>query len=202
MNAAERFVKVCGEVGNYTERLTGVSVVDAYTGPDELHPKKQSKDKAPSDIVQDILQTFDAMRDEIEDPLRLEYMMGELHSLNVVIDWLDGKEMSYAELVEGLFHIPMKKYSEREIDMRLVPLEEAMSDFPGDDLFEKHPSEFQAPISLSRDQVSVPPPQRHEQHPKGCHQSQLEFSHQHVSRVQTREHLQQQPPVSSKSPWF
>ena len=137
MNAAERFVKVCGEVGNYTERLTGVSVVDAYTGPDELHPKKQSKDKAPSDIVQDILQTFDTLRDEVEDPLRIEYMMGELHSLNVVIDWLDGKEMSYAELVEGLFHIPMKKYSEREIDMRLVPLEEAMSDFPGDDLREK-----------------------------------------------------------------
>lgn len=137
MNAAERFVKVCGEVGNYTERLTGVSVVDAYTGPDELHPKKQSTDKAPSDIVQDILQTFDTLRDEVEDPLRIEYMMGELHSLNVVIDWLDGKEMSYAELVEGLFHIPMKKYSEREIDMRLVPLEEAMSDFPGDDLREK-----------------------------------------------------------------
>ncbi|MGY5863011.1 MAG: hypothetical protein RTV41_00260 [Candidatus Thorarchaeota archaeon] len=137
MNAAERFVKVCGEVGNFTERLTGVSVVDAYTGPEELHPKKQIKDRTPSDIVHEIQQTFDAVRDEIDDTLRFEYMMGELHSLNVVVDWLDEKKLSYAELVEGLFQIPMKKYSEKEIDRSIELLAEAMSDFPGDDFRSK-----------------------------------------------------------------
>ena len=112
MKAAERFVKVCGEIGNYTEKLTGVNVVDAYTGPDELHPEKQSKERTPSELVHEIQQTFDLMRDEIDDPLRLEYMMGELHSLNVVIDWLADKDMSYSELVEGLFHIAMKRFPE------------------------------------------------------------------------------------------
>jgi hypothetical protein len=137
MNAAERFVKVCGEVGNFTERLTGVSVVDAYTGPEAFHPKKQSRDKASSDIIHDIQQTFDAVRDEIEDTLRLDYMMGELHSLNVVVDWLDGKDISYSELVEGLFQIPMEKYSESEIDKNIRDVTDVMSDFPGDDLQDK-----------------------------------------------------------------
>ena len=67
MNAAERFVKICGEIGNYTEKKTGVSVVDAYTGPEEFHPKKQSNEKTPAELVHAIHQTFDKLRDEIEE---------------------------------------------------------------------------------------------------------------------------------------
>ncbi|MHA2236328.1 MAG: hypothetical protein ACXABH_13430 [Candidatus Thorarchaeota archaeon] len=137
MNAAERFVKVCGEVGNFSERITGVSVVDAFTGPEELHPNKQSKDKTPSDVVHDIRQTIDAVKDEIEDPLRKEYMMGELHSLNIVVDWLDGRDLSYSELVEGLFQIPMEKFSEREIDKSIENVTNGLEKFPGDDLIDK-----------------------------------------------------------------
>jgi hypothetical protein len=137
MKAAEKFVKLCGEVGNFTERITGVSVVDAYTGPPEFHPRKQSIDKAPSDIVHDIQQAFDTVRDEIDDPLRFEYMMGELHSLNVVVDWLDGKDISYTELVEGLFQITMEKFSESDIDKGNDRLAEAMADYPGEDLAKK-----------------------------------------------------------------
>ncbi|MHA2395146.1 MAG: hypothetical protein ACXAC0_00435 [Candidatus Thorarchaeota archaeon] len=137
MNAAERFVKVCGEIGNYTEKLTGVSVVDAYFGPEEFHPKKRSTEKTEIDLVHEIHQTFDALRDEIDDPLRLDFMMGELHSLNIVVDWLAGKEMSYAELVEGLFHIPLKRFPENEIDRSIKLLEERISEFPGDDLRDK-----------------------------------------------------------------
>ena len=137
MNAAERFVKICGEVGNFSERLTGISVVDAYFGPEDFHPKKQSKEKTAIDLVHDIHQTFDALRDEIDDPLRLEYMMGELHSLNVVVDWLDGKDLSYSDLVEGLFHISMKKFSEHEIDKSIEIVIDAVSEFPGDDLRDK-----------------------------------------------------------------
>ncbi len=137
MNAAERFVKICGEIGNYTEKKTGVSVVDAYTGPDEFHPKKQSNKKTPAELVHAIHQTFDILRDEIEDPIRLEYMMGELHSLNIVVDWVAGKEMSYAELVEGLFHIKLKRFSEDELDRNIQLLAEQISEFPGDDLLDK-----------------------------------------------------------------
>ncbi|MFW9982993.1 MAG: hypothetical protein ACFFE3_13895 [Candidatus Thorarchaeota archaeon] len=134
---AEKFVTICGEVGNYTEKLTGVSIVDAYFGPEEFHPKNQSKEQAPQKLIRGIQETFDAVRDEIEDPLRLEYMMGELHSLNIVIDWLDGKDISYSELVEGLFNISMKKYPESDIDKSIELLSAAMEDFPGEDLRDK-----------------------------------------------------------------
>jgi hypothetical protein len=137
MNAAERFVKVCGEIGNYTEKMTGVSVVDAYFGPEDFHPKMMSTKKTEKDLVHEIHQAFDALRDEIDDPLRLDFMMGELHSLNIVVDWLAGKEMSYAELVEGLFHIPLKRFPENEIDKNIHLLEERISEFPGDDLRDK-----------------------------------------------------------------
>ncbi|MFX1560345.1 MAG: hypothetical protein ACFFBL_07140 [Promethearchaeota archaeon] len=137
MNAAERFVKTCGEIGNYTEQVAGVSVVDAYFGPEEFQPKKQSGDKTASDLVHEIHQTFDVMRDEIDDSLRLDFMMGELHSLNVVVDWLAGKEMTYAELVEGLFHIPLKKFPEAVIDKTIELLEEKISEFPGNDTRDK-----------------------------------------------------------------
>ncbi|MFW9787210.1 MAG: hypothetical protein ACFFE2_09690 [Candidatus Thorarchaeota archaeon] len=137
MKVEERFVKVCGEIGNFTEKLTGVNIVDAYTGPKEFHPSKQSKHKSPEDLVNEIHGTFDAMRDEVNDPLRLEYMMGELHSLNVVVDWLSGKDLSYAELVEGLFHTPLERFPEAEIDRNIQLLEEKISDFPGENLRDK-----------------------------------------------------------------
>lgn len=137
MNAAELFVKICGEVGNFTQRHTGISVVDAYFGPEEFHPAKQSAEKTAEELVNDIHQAFDTLRDEIEDPLRMECMMGELHSLNVVVDWLAGKEMSYAELVEGLFHITLKKFPEVEIDKSIRLVEERISEFPGDNLRDK-----------------------------------------------------------------
>ena len=137
MNAAEIFVKLCGEVGNFTQRHTGISVVDAYFGPEDLHPAKQSTEKTAEELVSDIHQAFDTLRDEIEDPLRMENMMGELHSLNVVVDWLAGKEMSYAELVEGLFHITLKKFPENEIDKIIQLVEERISEFPGANLQDK-----------------------------------------------------------------
>lgn len=137
MNVGERFVKLCGEIGNYTEKLTGVNVVDAYTGPDELQPQKQSKDKSPEELVHDIHLTFDTMRDEVDNPLRLDYMMGELNSLNVVVDWLSGRDQTYAELVEGLFQIPLKKFPEDQIDKIIALLDEHISDFPGTNLRDK-----------------------------------------------------------------
>ena len=137
MSAAQQFVKLCGEIGNYTEKLTGVSVVDAYTGPKELQPKNQSADKTPEEIVHDIYETFDSIRDEIHDPLRFEYMMGELHSLNTVVDWLSGKELSYAQLVEGLFHIELRRFPEDVVDESIQLLESRMSEFPGNDLRDK-----------------------------------------------------------------
>jgi hypothetical protein len=137
MSTSEQFVKICGEIGNYTEKLTGVSIVDAYIGPEELHPKNQSVEKTPEELVHDIHETFDSIRDEIHDPLRFEYMTGELHSLNTVVDWLSGKELSYEQLVEGLFHIELKQFPEDVIDESIRLLGLRISEFPGNDLRDK-----------------------------------------------------------------
>jgi len=142
MDVAERFVTISGEAGNYTERLTGVNIVDTYFGPDKFHPNKQSKEKAAVDLVHDIHLAYDALRDEIDDSLRLEYMMCELQSLNVVVNWLDRNDLSYAELVEGLFHISMKRFSESEIDKSIEILTDAMAGFPGDNLRDKVKEHF------------------------------------------------------------
>jgi len=137
MNVSERFLTIAGEIGAFTERLTGVSIVDAYFGPKEMDPKKMNGEKSASDIRHEIHIAFDAMRDEIKDPLRLEYLMGELHSLNMVVDWLDGTGLSYSELVEGLFHISMKKFTEAEIEKSIELVDDVLEGFPGDDLHDK-----------------------------------------------------------------
>ena len=49
MDVSERYVRLCGEVSNFTKAKTGVSFVDAYIGPENLDPDKQSKDKTPEE---------------------------------------------------------------------------------------------------------------------------------------------------------
>ena len=44
MNPFERYVQLCGEIGHYTECITGANLVDAYTGPDKFSPEGQKRD--------------------------------------------------------------------------------------------------------------------------------------------------------------
>ena len=137
MDVSERYVRLCGEVSNFTKAKTGVSFVDAYIGPENLDPEKQSKDKTPAELVHDIEELMDQVKGDVDTPLRADHLLGECRSMIVTIDWLSGKDISYAGLVQGLFNIPLKRFSESVIDKKIEELEEALREYPGTELRER-----------------------------------------------------------------
>jgi hypothetical protein len=134
MGVSERYVKLCGEVSQFTKEKTGVSIVDAYFGPENLSPELQESGRLPEELLQTLGGLIDQIRDEVESELRANYLIGECKSLDVVIKWLDGKIMSYADLVQGVFHIPMKQFAESAMNEKIAFLDDAMHDLPGTDL--------------------------------------------------------------------
>ena len=134
MDVSERYVRLCGEVSNFTMVKTGVSFVDAYIGPENLDPEKQSKDKTPEELVSGIQELMDQVKGDVDIPLRAEHLLGECRSMIVTVDWLSGRDISYADLVQGLFNIPLKRFSESVIDKKIEDLDEALRDLPGSEL--------------------------------------------------------------------
>jgi hypothetical protein len=134
MDVSERYVRLCGEVSNFTLAKTGVSFVDAYIGPENLSPEKQSKDKTSEELIHGIEEIMDIVRNEIDSPIRLEHFLGECSSMIVTVNWLSGKDIPYADLVQGLFHIPLKGFSESIIDKAIEELDLALKEYPGTDL--------------------------------------------------------------------
>ncbi len=134
MDAIERYVRLCGEVGHFTESLTGISIVDAYFGPDELAPKNQQSDKGPVALVNEMESLADLIRDEVDSELRSLFLVGEIESLQILVRWLAGESISYADLVEGLFHVSAGGFSSSDITKAMAVADEAFADYPGDDL--------------------------------------------------------------------
>ncbi len=137
MDGSKEFVRLCGQVGGFTKQMTGVSVVDAYFGPDEFHPDLMQYEGDPKTLRENLERLIDAIADEVEDPLREEYMKGEVMSLIAVVDWLSGSRIPYPDLVEGLFHIPMKRFGESVVDDYIKSVEAEIEGYPGSDLREK-----------------------------------------------------------------
>jgi len=133
----ESYVRLCGEVGNLSERLTGVSIVDAYYGPEQLTPQKQRSDREPEALLHELDILIDSILDGITSDLRRKYLLGETSSLQAVVRWLGGMGVSYADLVKGLFHVEMKQFSHTVIDRQMRFLDELMAGFPGRDLRER-----------------------------------------------------------------
>lgn len=134
MDVSESYVRLCGEVSHFTKDKTGVSLVDAYFGPDYLKPDNQEKNRTPQDLIHSLTDLIDRIPTEIDSKIRADHLIGECESIKVVVEWLSGKSIPYAKLVEGLFHIPLKKFSEKAIDKRIQDLDEALADYPGTDL--------------------------------------------------------------------
>ncbi|TFH02011.1 MAG: hypothetical protein E4H14_18015 [Candidatus Thorarchaeota archaeon] len=134
MDVSERYVRLCGEVSNFTKTKTGVSFVDAYFGPAHLDPEMQSKVKTPEELIHGVQELMDQVKDDVDAPLRAEHLLGECRSMGVTIDWLNEKRISYADLVRGLFNIPLKRFSEPVIDKKIEELDEALREFPGTEL--------------------------------------------------------------------
>lgn len=129
MGIGERFVELCGEVGNLAKEKTGISIVDAYFGPDELRPELQGIRPA-DELLTDLNQLTDIINDEITDDIRRDFLVGEIASLQTVVDWLTGGDTPYSELVSKLFHIDIQGFSERDIDKAQADLARLL---PGDE---------------------------------------------------------------------
>ncbi len=134
MDAPSLFVKLCGEVGNFTKRLTGVSVVDAYFGPKELSPTLQSHDKDAETLESDLLELLDLLREELPPSIRLDFLLGETRSLASVVRWLDDRDPEYIKLVSELFHIKVKKFPDEVIIDTLDELDTQLTEFPDESL--------------------------------------------------------------------
>jgi len=91
MDAIERYVRLCGEVGHLTENLTGTSIVDAYFGPEELDPKNQQSDTDTETLVNEMGFLADLIRDEVDSELRSLYLVGEIEALQILVRWLAGE---------------------------------------------------------------------------------------------------------------
>jgi hypothetical protein len=137
MDPFERYVQLCGEIGHYTECITGANLVDAYTGPPELSPERQKKDCDAKTLLHELGELHDQVSEEVEDDLRQQYLLGELDSFWTTMRWLSGVPLLYSDIVEGMFNIPLRGFRESEIDNKLSELEEMLAKYPGDDLPDK-----------------------------------------------------------------
>jgi len=137
MEVDREFVKLCGEVGNLTEAVTGVSIVDAYYGPDDLAPAQQSKDRKPEVLIHELSALSDRIKSEIDQPLRSKYLISEINSLISITRWMSGEDISYIDLVECVFGIKATRFAESEISDAIEEVEIAFSDYPGKDTRER-----------------------------------------------------------------
>jgi len=137
MTFSETYVRICGEVSNFTKEKTGTSFIDAYFGPEALAPELQSRDKIPADLTHEIDEVIDTVNQEVTNPLHAHHLVGECQSMKLVVEWLDGKQISYDALVQGLFHIRIKRFSESVINEKILALEDALKGYPGIDLRER-----------------------------------------------------------------
>jgi len=137
VKSVEQYVRLCGRIGNLSESLTGVSIVDAYFGPNNLAPEKQTRSTEPESILQDIGSLIDNIKSTIRNQLRREYLLGEILSLQAVVEWLSGADISYGQLVKRLFNIDMKAYPESAIDRQIQRVDDAFTGFPGANMRER-----------------------------------------------------------------
>ncbi|TFG33753.1 hypothetical protein EU527_06930 [Candidatus Thorarchaeota archaeon] len=134
MQVSEKYVRLCGMVSNLTREMTGTSFVDAFFGPEFLNPEQQPKDKSPEEIIHEIETLIDSVKQIYGNTIRGDHLLGECHSMKLVVEWLIGKQMSYDDLVHGLFHIPIKKFSESTIDALISSLDDGLKEHPGSEL--------------------------------------------------------------------
>ena len=132
----EDYLKLLGQIGNFTKEVTGVSVIDAYFGPKNLSPEKAKRRLTPEKLLMN-LDTLIGKAKEIDDELRRITVTSDLESLKVVVKWLLGENIPYTRLVEGIFGIAPRKFGQNEIRKAQQIVEDACSTFPGSDVSEK-----------------------------------------------------------------
>lgn len=132
----EEYLKLVGQIGNFTKEVTGVNIVDAYFGPKRFSPEK-AKRRLSSESLLTNLDVLIGKAREIDDELRRIAITSDLESLKVVVRWLSGEDIPYLRLVEGIFGITPKKFSQNEIRKAQQTVKDACTTFPGSDISEK-----------------------------------------------------------------
>jgi len=136
MTFEEDYLKLIGQISNFTKEVTGVSVVDAYFGPEDFSPKKAQRRLAPENLLAS-LDTLIGKTREIGDELRRIAITSDLESLKVVVEWLSGEYIPYIRLVEGIFSITPCKFGQNEICKAQQKVEDASATLPSSDVSEK-----------------------------------------------------------------
>lgn len=132
----EDYLKLLGQIGNFTKEVTGVSIVDAHFGPRNLSPKKAKEHLTPEKLLMN-LDTLIGKAREIDGELRRIAITSDLESLKVVVKWLSGENISYARLVEGIFGITPRKFGQNEIRKAQQIVGDVCTTLPGSDVSEK-----------------------------------------------------------------
>lgn len=136
MNFEEDYLKLVGQIGNFTKEATGISIVDAYFGPKNLSPERAKRRLAPEKLLTN-LDTLVGKVKEIDDELRRIAITSDLESLRVVVKWLAGEDIPYIRLVKGIFGITPSKFGQNEIRKVRQVVEDACATLPGSDVSEK-----------------------------------------------------------------
>ncbi len=136
MTFEEDYLKLTGQIGNFTKEVTGINLVDAYFGPKNLSPEKAKRRLTPEKLLTN-LDTLIGKAKEIDDELRRIAIMSDLESLKVVVKWLSEENIPYIRLVEGIFGITPSKFGQNEIRKAQQLVEDACANFPGSNISEK-----------------------------------------------------------------
>jgi len=132
----EDYLKLLGQIGNFTKEVTGVSIVDAYFGPRNLSPENAKRHLTPEKLLMN-LDTLIGKAREIDDELRRVAITSDLESLKVVVKWLSGENVPYIRLVEGIFGITPRKFGQNEIREAQQIVGDLCTTLSGSDVSEK-----------------------------------------------------------------
>jgi hypothetical protein len=132
----EDYLKIVGQIGNFTKEITGMSIIDSYFGPENLLQEKAGMHLDHEKLLMDLDLLIGRAKD-INDELRRIAITSDLESLKVVVRWLSGEDIPYIHLVEGIFGITPKKFAQSEIRRAQQTVEDACIDLPGSDVSEK-----------------------------------------------------------------
>jgi len=132
----EDYLKLLVQIGNFTKKATGISIVDAYFGPRKFSPEKVKQDLSPEKLISNLERLIGRAR-EIDNELERIVTTSDLQSMKFVVRWLSGDNIPYVQLVEGIFGITPSKFSQAEIRKAQERVEDASTDLPGRDVSEK-----------------------------------------------------------------
>jgi len=136
MAFGEEYLRLLGEINDLTGEVTGVTIVDAYFGPENLSPEKTKRHSPPEKLLAN-LDVLIAEAKETEDRLRRIAIISDIESIRVVVRWLSGEDIPYKRLVEGIFGITPLKFGQREISRAQHAVDDASAKLPGSDVADR-----------------------------------------------------------------